>query len=169
VGGVGGREEADQTEDQSMIGYVLTVILLIAARVMPLGSSECFGIDARTTKQRAALVFEGTITKAEELGSDEIEITMDVHRVWKGDVSKRATVYYPAGPLWGSPESSPRPTTTWLKAGERFVVFTNAAFEGRPRLAEHRTSWIAPCYGFKRPDADVIKQLGRSRKPKETS
>ena len=33
-----------------MIGYVLTVILLIAARAMPLGSSECFGIDARTTK-----------------------------------------------------------------------------------------------------------------------
>jgi hypothetical protein len=152
-----------------MIGNVLAVVLLTAATAMPLGSSECFGIDARTTKQRAVLVFEGTVLKAEELDNDEVEITMDVHRVWKGDVGKRATVYYPEAPLWGSPESSPRATTTWLKAGERFVVFTNAAFEGQPKLAEHRTSWIAQCYGLKRPDADVIKQLGRSRKPKETS
>ena len=151
------------------VNVFAAVLLLSVPMTTPLSASECFSIDARTTKQRAALVFEGIITKAEELENDEIEITMDVQRVWKGDVSNRIIVYYPAGPLWGSPESTPRATTTWLKAGERLVVFTNAGFEGRPQLAQHRKAWIAPCYGFKRPDADVIKQLGRSRKPKEPS
>lgn len=148
--------------------HVLTAAWLCVAVTMPLEATECFNIDARSTKERATLVFEGTVTKVEELENDEIEVTMEVHRVWKGEVGKLATIYYPAGPLWGNPPSTPR-ATTWLKAGERFVVFTNVAFEGRPRLAQKRAAWVAPCYGLKRPDVDVIKQLGRSRKPKESS
>ncbi len=128
---------------------VFAAVFLSVSMTTPLGASECFGVDPRTTRERAALVFEGTIIKVNELQTDEIEIVMDVHRVWKGDVSKHATVYYPAGPSWGDPESTPK-ATTWLKTGARFLVFTNVAFEGPPRLAQHRAAWIAPCYGLKR-------------------
>jgi hypothetical protein len=152
-----------------LILNVLAAVLLSVATTTPLGASECIEIDARTTKQSAAMVFEGTITKAEEIENDEIEITMDVHRVWKGEVGKQATVHYPAfGPMaWGG-SYPPVSAITWLKAGKRFVVFMNAA-EGQHKLAQHRASWVAPCYGLKEPNPDVIKQLGRWRKPKETS
>jgi hypothetical protein len=146
---------------------VLTAVVFSVATTTSISASECFGIDARTTKQRSTLVFEGTIRNAEQLDNGEIGITMDVHRVWKGKVGKQVTVYLPAQSPWGAPHPPP-PVTTRFKAGERFIVFTNAAFEGRPQLAQRRTSWIDPCYGLKRPDADVIKQLGRSRKPKDT-
>ena len=145
--------------------HVLTAAYLCVAVTMPVEASECFNINARTTKKSSTLVFEGTVTKVEELENDEIAVAMDVHRVWKGEVGKQETIYYPAGPLWGSPPSTAR-ATTWLKAGERFVVFTNAAFEGQPKLARDRALWVAPCYGLHRPDTGIMKQLGRSRKPK---
>lgn len=144
---------------------LVAACLCVVVTAPVIEATECFGIDARTLKRRAGLVFEGTVAKVEELPNDVIEVTMDVRRVWKGEVGKQATVYYPAGPLWGSPPSTPR-ATTWLKAGERFAVFTNVAFEGQPKLARDRAFWVAPCYGLHRPDTGIIKQLGRSRKPK---
>src|SRR5688500_15910927 len=97
--------------------HLLIACLCVLVPAPVIEASECFNISARTTKKEAGLVFEGTVSKVEELQNDVIEVTMDVHRVWKGKVGKQATVHYPAGPLWGDPPSTPR-ATTWLKTGE---------------------------------------------------
>ena len=146
---------------------LLTAACLCVALAVPtLEASECISMSARTMKKEAGLVFEGTVSKVEELENNVIEATMDVHRVWKGEAGKRATIHYPAAPAGPDPSLTPR-ATTWLKTGERFVVFTtNVTAEGRPKLAQDRAFWVAPCSGLHRPDTGLIKELGRSRKPK---
>jgi hypothetical protein len=85
-----------------LILNVLAAVLLSVATTTPLGASECIEIGARTTKQSAALVFEGTITTAEEIENDEIEITMDVHRVGKArQASRRRSITRRSGPWPG--------------------------------------------------------------------
>ena len=94
---------------------------------------------------------------------------MDVHRVWKGEVAQAGDYLLPCGASGGSPPSTPR-ATTWLKPGERFVVFTtNATFEGRPKLAQDRAFWVAPCYGLIATRHGCDQAARTVRKPKETN
>jgi hypothetical protein len=107
------------------------------------------------------LVFEGTVSEVYDSGiANELVATIDVQRVWKGNVGRRVSVYFV--PSIDGPH---------FDTDGRIIVFArpqtpdlrNAA--NLPREAPHRTTWVPPCGGVADPNEALIKELGRSRAP----
>ena len=149
-----------------MKGLVAGIALLVAwAWAGVAVRAECIALSVPNAKRTAVLVFEGTVTKVETLHHPESAATLNVHRVWKGDVPTEITVYYLSDPLDGP----------WLKEGERRIIFAQHQTPGMRKArgiaadSPMRDVWVPPCSGVWRPDDDLIKQLGRAREPKDTS
>ena len=132
----------------------------------------------------SAFVFDGTVLRVDQVASDgtltrvdDADLssrtnpegwqyhpiyvaTMDVHRVWKGDVSRQFKVYF----IWNWDGPS-------FKVGRRQIVFARAETEEirkslriDPRSPQ-RDAWVFACSGAPSNDEEVIKQLGSGRKP----
>ncbi len=108
-------------------GAVVGRCLAVAVAVVGMSSTltaDCadFGDNnTRIWKERSSYGFEGTVTSVERPreGSPYHSATIDVTRVWKGDVPKHFTVYYERGIDF--PELTVgRPV--WLKPGNTGVV-----------------------------------------------
>jgi hypothetical protein len=115
----------------------------------------------RRAKDRASLVFEGTVTEVYDSGvANELVATIDVQRVWKGDVGQRVSVYFV--PSYEGPN---------FDTGRRTIVFARPQtpdlrkLANLPEDAPHRTNWVPLCEGAVDPSEAVIKELGRSHVP----
>ena len=122
---------------------------------------DCIGSTIPSLKRRASRVFEATVTSVKPFEYPEFVATLDVHRVWKGDTSSTATVYFTLsteGPV--------------LDGGKRYIFFAEPLTLARRKafgvVADHPdgASWVPPCSGPIPPAETAVKQLGRSRKPK---
>jgi hypothetical protein len=132
----------------------------------------------------SAFVFDGTVLRVDQVASDgtltrvdEADLstrtnpegsqyplvyvaTMDVHRVWKGDVSPKFKVYFVWN--WDGPH---------FKVGGRQIVFARAETEeirkslGIDSRSPQREVWVFACSGARNDDEAVIKQLGPARQP----
>jgi hypothetical protein len=150
-------------------------------------NAECVSIEGSLPGQvrLSAFVFDGTVRRVDQVASDgtltrvdDADLstrtnpegwrypliyvaTMDVHRVWTGDVLPAIKVYF----VWNW--DGPR-----FKTGVRRIVFARAETEGirkalgiDPRSPQ-RDAWVLPCSGAPTTDDEaVIKQLGPPRKP----
>src|SRR5215203_7428602 len=93
---------------------LVAACLCVVLQVPTIATSECINISARSKKKEAGIVFEGTISKVKELENDAVdvidvtELTMDVNRVWKGDVGKRVTLHYREEPRFAYNPPTPR-------------------------------------------------------------
>jgi hypothetical protein len=142
--------------------HVAAAMCLMAAWTPLAAGAECVNLSAKAAKDYAAFVFDGTVTAVERLETGEYMATLDVHRVWKGKVPARVSVYYVRnidGPSFNE--------------GQRTIIFalpqTAKIREdfGVPATAPQRTFWVLPCSGLSSDDHASIKQLGRSRKPSD--
>ena len=158
-----------------------------AAAICILGTSisanaECVSITGILPAQvrSSAFVFDGTVLRVDEVASDgtltrvdDADLstrtdperrypliyvaTMDVHRVWKGDVSPQFKVYFVWN--WDGPS---------FKVGRRKIVFAKAETEefrksfGIDPRSPQRHAWVFPCSGASSDEA-AIKQLGPAR------
>ena len=133
---------------------VAVVVTYLSASV----DAECVVMSVRSRKQSAAFVFDGTVTKVDQIGlTHESMATIEVDRVWKGNVQKHTTVYFERGidgPV--------------IEAGTRLVFFVSGQGHGSAESAPIRNRWVAPC-GQAEPSNNepTIKELGRSRKPSQ--
>ena len=65
-------DTASESEAMTHRTHVFAAACLCFSITMPVvEASECFSMGVRTTKKYATLVFEGTVTKVEELENDE--------------------------------------------------------------------------------------------------
>src|SRR5215204_3470253 len=97
----------------SRIPFALVVCCLVRYDSALL-SAECAGIRVGDEKKRAATVLEVTVSKVATTGyGRESAAAVSVHRVWKGEVSKVATVYFVPG------------LDLQLKEGARYVIFAS--------------------------------------------
>jgi hypothetical protein len=157
-----------------------------AAAICVLGAcipanAECVSIPGRPL---SAFVFDGTVLRVDQVASDgtltrvdDADLstrtnpegwqyalvyvaTMDVHRVWKGDVSAKFKVYFVWN--WDGPH---------FKVGGRGIVFARAQTEkireslGIDPRSPQREAWVLACSGARIDDEAVVKQLGPARKP----
>jgi hypothetical protein len=144
------------------MGLVIAAITLVIA-LTPTGG-DCVSVTASDAKREAALVFEGVVKTIERAKSGEFAATLEVQRVWKGDVPTEITVYYLQtieGPL--------------LNEDERRIIF---AVRQTPAIRRAfgisddwplRDVWVPPCSGVSLADESVVRHLGRSRPPKGSS
>ena len=158
------------------------MIILFVFGVPRAAAAECVAIRnfARVEKHYATFVFDGTVLRVEQMAADgtrtpvevdelfprekdyyarQFAATLDVHRVWKGDVSKTFTVYFVWN--WDGPV---------FKVGQRQIVFAHHQSQkppGSDPSAPLRNPWVGGCSGYAANDKDVLKQLGRARKPKQ--
>lgn len=141
--------------------YVLMLACLMLAASATSAIAKCVLADLRLAKDRASLVFEGTVTEVYESGiANELVATIDVQRVWKGNVGRRVVVYFVRS-IEG-PE---------FDTDGRIIVFARPQtpdlrkLAGLPEDAPHRTNWVPMCEGGVVPSEAVIKELGRFRTP----
>src|SRR5688572_27749897 len=99
-----------------MRNAILTLAATVGVASLAVGvEGECIGMSPAQLKQRAALVFDGTVVKLELVDptSDlEHKATIEVARVWKGTVRKKLTTYFVQnldGPV--------------VKTGTRYIFF----------------------------------------------
>jgi hypothetical protein len=124
--------------------------------------AECLGSTTSSQKRRAAGVFEATVASITPLERGEFAATLDVHRVWKGDVSSTTTVYF----------FSPSLDGPFVQDGNRYIFFVeplNPAARkmyGLPADHPQRRNWVPPCGGSVPPVESVVRQLGQTRKVK---
>ena len=149
-------------------------------------NAECVSIPVSLPAhvRLSAFVFDGTVLRVDQVASDgtltrvdDADLstrtnpegwrypliyvaTMDVHRVWKGDVSRQFKVYFVWN--WDGPT---------FKVGRRQIVFAGAETEEirdslriDPRSPQ-RDAWVFPCSGAPSDDEAIIKLLGPGRKP----
>jgi hypothetical protein len=147
-------------------------------------NAECVSIPGSLPAhvRLSAFVFDGTVLSVDQVASDgtltrvdDADLstrtnpegwqyplvyvaTMDVHRVWKGDVSRQFKVYFVWN--WDGPS---------FTVGRRQIVFAGAeTAETRKSLridprSPRRDAWVFACSGAPSNDEEVIKQLGPGR------
>jgi hypothetical protein len=148
--------------------------------------AECVSIPGSLPERvrSSAFVFDGTVLRVDRIAPDGTLLqvddalssvqshpepwlhtpvyvaTIEVHRVWKGNVSRQFKVYFVfnvEGPSF--------------KAGQRRIVFAHVETdEIRKSLridprSPRRDAWVFACSGAASDDEAVIKRLGASRKP----
>jgi hypothetical protein len=162
--------------------FVATGLLMVG--IPAAAAAECVHLDdgvARSSRA-ANFVFDGTVLSVDRVASDgtltrmddvdgslpgredgyagEFAATLEVHRVWKGDVSRTFTVYF----VWNRDCPS-------FKVGQRQIVFAHHQTERIRRLfgtdprAPQRNAWVGPCSGYSAEDKRALKQLGRAGEP----
>ena len=142
----------------------LSISLLIAALLTGLSadaSAECVRLETRDAKKQATAVFEGTV-KAVEKGSfdHEFAATIEVRRVWKGDVPPAVTVYYVES------------IDLRFEVGGTHILFTQPltaklrADYSLPAGSEPREMWVPTCVGEARADPGIVKELGQALPPR---
>jgi hypothetical protein len=111
---------------------------------------------------------DGTFPRDEDLYPREFAATLEVHRVWKGDVPKTFMVYF----VWNVDGPSFKVGQRQRVAAHRQTADTRKFFGTDPR-APQREAWVGPCSGGTySPGADykdTDKYLGRGRTPKKIS
>ena len=149
-------------------------------------AAECIsdpdGVLAARSLRAANFVFDGTVLSVDLVASDgtltpvddvagiysrlkdahlrEFASTLEVHRVWKGDVPETFTVYF----VWNV-------DGPYFEVGQRRIVFANHQTEatrktfGTDPRAPRRNAWVWPCSGYSAENKRALKQLGRARKP----
>jgi hypothetical protein len=161
-----------------------------AAAICVLGAcipanAECVSIPGRPLHvPLSAFVFDGTVLRVDQVASDGTltrvdgadlstrtnpegwqyrpvyVATMDVHRVWKGDVAPKFKVYFFWN--WDGPH---------FKVGGRGIVFARAETEevraslGIDSRSPQREAWVFACSGARNDDKAVVKQLGKQLGP----
>jgi hypothetical protein len=148
-------------------------------------NAECLSTQGNSPVEvrLSAFVFDGTVRSVDHVASDgtltrvddaDLDVrtnprglrhpliyvaTMDVHRVWKGDVSPQFKVYF----VWNVDGPS-------FKAGRRQIVLARAETEELrqwmridPRSPQ-RGAWAGPCSSASS-DKEAVKRLGPARKP----
>jgi len=139
-----------------MIGLVMAASWPVAA--------ECVGSTVRDQKRRAAFVFEGTVRRLTVVEGSETAAVIETHRVWKGKVTTEVSVHFVP--------SSEGPLFT---VGNRYVMFGVPETEARrkvyrlPSGSHDGTIWVDSCSGPFPVSPELIKQLGRSRKPSSSA
>jgi len=141
---------------------ILAILLLCSCGLPSRADADCAAFTIPGIKRSAELVFEGTAVKVGPVEpGGELAATLQVHRVWKGNVPEETTVYYV-----GSTEGPDFPI------GMRSVIFAwRLTPESQRRygdLAPHGpagAAWVPSCSGPVEANQRVLKQLGRSRKP----
>jgi hypothetical protein len=162
----------------------VAAICVLAASIP--ANAECVSIPESLPLhvRLSSFVFDGTVLRVDQVASDgtltrvdDADLstrtnhegwkyplvyvaTMDVHRVWKGDVSQQFKVYFVWN--WDGPT---------FKVGHRQIVFARAETEEirkslrlDPR-SPRRDGWVFACSGARSDDEAVVKQLGPARKP----
>ena len=140
---------------------LLTCLLLAGSAASAIAKCVMTEPFIRRAKDRASLVFEGTVTEVYDSGiANELVATINVERVWKGEVGRRVSVYFM--PSYEGPD---------FDTGRRTIVFARPQtpdlrkLANLPQDAPHRTNWVPMCEGAVDPNEAVIKELGRSRPP----
>lgn len=76
---------------------LLATAIFAASVTIAADCVEVFSLKDRLKyhKREATFVFDGTVTGVKRVGdSHERAATMEVHRVWKGNMSEEITVYF---------------------------------------------------------------------------
>ncbi len=140
----------------AMIGVVMAASWPVAA--------ECVGSTVRDQKRRAAFVFEGTVRGLTVVEGSETAAVIEIHRVWKGKVTTEVSIHFVP--------TSEGPSFT---VGNRYVIFGVQETEARrkvyrlPSASHDETIWVDACSGPFPVAPELIKQLGRSRKPSSSA
>jgi hypothetical protein len=141
--------------------YITTAILLGATTPITL-HARCPLPNINAARRDAALVFEGTITRLQSLNNVERAATLEVRRVWKGEVSKQTTVYF------SSRRQGLRPAVHGVVVIFAMPQTPDLRKEDQvPRDSPQRSIWLPPCYGAISSTKTLIKQLGQSRPPSD--
>jgi hypothetical protein len=138
---------------------VAAMITLVLTASCP-AAADCIGSTLPDHKRRAAFVFEGTVRELMVLEGNEKAALIETHRVWKGKVTTLVSVHFVS--------TSEGPFFT---VGNRYVILGVLETEGwrkvggLPSGSHDGTIWVNPCSGPLPASPELIKQLGRSRKP----
>jgi hypothetical protein len=128
---------------------------IFASRVFACTCAEMTVAEYRDSADAVFLAKVVGKAKSDALEKDGVEVTLEVERVWKGNISKRTVVYTGAtDDLYLHLDLC----ATRFRSGERYVVFAN----GKDKF------WTNVCTGtggFPYA-ATVIKQLGKGRLPR---
>lgn len=148
-------------------------------------AAECVGIAGAMLKEMRAAdyVFDAMVMRIDHVGADgtrtrvnhrgylgelaqpqdkylrEYAATMQVHRVWKGNVPSEITVYF-----------VPNVDGPSFRQGDRRVVFARHQSEEIRRFIDpaspRRETWVQPCSSAPRWDEEkALKQLGPWHRP----
>jgi hypothetical protein len=142
--------------------HVAAAMLLMAAWTPLAAGADCINLSIKAAKRYAAFVFDGTVTALERLETGEYMATLDVHRVWKGKVPTKVSVYYVASIDGPSYNERQRTIIFAVPHTAKYVEDFHL-----PATAPHGTLWVPSCLGLSPDDHVSIKQLGRSRKPSD--
>ena len=144
-----------------MTGRCLALALWVIGMSATL-PAECVVGRVPDMKRHAAFVFDGTVTVVKPVRALEQAATIEVHRVWKGNVPKEFSVYFVPG-LDGP----------FVTLGKRQVFFARPLNEVPSEMSSPMIDrsgapdrpWISGCSGLRSDDTKSLRQLGRSRKP----
>ena len=142
--------------------YVIASMLVLSAFSTSAWAS-CALAKPGLRKKVAHTVFQGTVRDVSKTGiGNEVAVTLQVERVWKGKVRRQVTVYF-------VPSIDP-PQPEDFDTGRAVIVFTHRLTpsgrkEARLPAGPQRTNWVQRCGGPVAPTEATIKQLGRSRAP----
>lgn len=128
----------------------------------PAARSECMAsrtFDATQLLQDSALVFAGTLVEG-----DNHTLVFKPDRVWKGEPSKRATVYVVGSPFIGSYRFQP---------GQRYLVAAHV-LQKEERWSINLSDQAPTAFGINRPCGSpmplslvpALDKLARPRKPR---
>jgi hypothetical protein len=146
--------------EASMITVRVAAMIGLAMAASWPAAADCLGTTVRDQKRRVAFVFEGTVTALTVVEGPEAAVVIDTHRVWKGRVPTVVSVHF-----------VPTSEGPSFRVGDRYVVFAVPETEawrsvaGLPAGSHDGTMWVNSCSGPSPVSPELIKQLGRARKP----
>jgi hypothetical protein len=144
----------------SLVGVMVTAWTTMA-------EAECVPLRTDGNLKYADVVFLGTVRHVAVDGMKQV-VTLDVSRVWKGEV-RRSIVFYQAP--WASFDSFSFPAV-WTGTGTQILVFAKRLTADQRRdfaLLEHEAAFaVPPCGGTValRDRRDAPRQLGHGRAPR---
>ncbi len=96
-------------------------VLLLMHSTVASAHAECIGIGPREMSRLSAVVLEGTVRQIVQPYPAIAELTVDVHRVWKGAVSREAVFFLERQNIDATKGKGRRPTRVLCRTGERFA------------------------------------------------
>ena len=138
----------------------VAILLALFAVIPQEAVAECVNLTLKVHKNQADFIFEGTVKQVVPADGNELAAEIQPHQVWKGKIPTTTSVHFVAdldGPNF--------------KPGERYIIFGVRETDRRRKVFElagdaHKGMiWVNPCAGTSISSPEMVKQLGRSKKP----
>lgn len=135
-------------------------LLLCVCAVAPVGAECIAHWTERAQNRRIVRLLEGTVRDRRTVSPNWSVVRIDVHRVWKGPVTKAAIFYF-------VPELDAGPD---MAIGDRLVFFgvrpkAHDLDRTMPGGGDPQSKLVLECWGGEAVTPELIARLGRARTP----